>query len=146
MRRYLVLIAVSLFLTLPLLAAQIDETSTDVRGKYEGYFYWEGMEEVRSPLLFTFTDQTKALDGGFDVIGTGQYLDTTPPIRIKLRAHYQPDTGAIEIWESSPDSNAEIFETNGSHVGTFKAGTIQARWTTSGRGDRGVLSLKRTSR
>lgn len=142
MRYNLTCLLAILVLTLPLPAAQVDEASTLLLGKYEGYFQWDGMEE-RSPIRFTFQEQEPATGGAFEATGVGEYLDANPPIRIKLRAHYQPSSGVIEIWESDPDSKATIFETNGSHVGTFTKGTIRARWSTRGSGEQGQLYLKR---
>ncbi len=142
MRSSLTLIFTILFLNLPLLAAQVSSPADEVLGVYEGRFKWD-YEVEWTPIRFSFTQKTLTREGDYELRGSGEYLAGPATITIQLRAHYQPATGAIEIWESEPDSYAEVFQTNGSHVGTLQDGELKATWITAGTSEKGHLSLKR---
>jgi hypothetical protein len=146
MPRFLNVILITLLASCSALAMDSTDAPQDILGVYNGYFQWDSQLH-RAPVRFEFATKHPSEGGFVELEGSGEYRSNPEmPIRVKLRARYNPNTGFVEIWERDPSEGDPGFKTDGSHKGKFVNGTINAIWNTAGTGETGRLELEKANR
>jgi hypothetical protein len=132
----------SLLLASALHAAEMDDLTQNMPRGYSGEFRWDGDGIVQN-VVITF-DSVRALNSqNAEALGCGTYEVGREVTKIKVRMLVRLSDLQMEIFELSPEGNAE-FVTDGSHRGRLSKDLqqIDAEWTTTTTGQRGRLEMR----
>jgi len=126
------------------LAAGAQETADALPRRFKGVYKWND-RKYGSEVDIKIT-AVRAENGLIWAVGEGRHVEDEFRTGVTIELVIDPATLAVEMWEQSPEGSRSNpkFSTEGSYRGEIEPDlkTIQAVWTTTATGRKGVLTLK----